>query len=459
MRVSVLTKLLIGFFVVLSGVNILFFLLSSQANSRMAYTYEQIWRLNTAVQDLQVASSDLTRWARAYAVTGDRREYDEYWHEIFEERRRDRAVETFEQMGAPQAERDMIAQALSLSNTLALLEAEAFEAVSASYMETAITLMFGDAYEAGRLPIMQTLDNLRTTVLSRTSSELDHALATAALFELLAIIAAASFAFFGIGGTILIKRNTDRLAANTTASLRQLESSIEAAVNQINDSAATIAEASNEQAAAVEETSATINETSSMIASNAENTRLAEQLALEAMETANKGMKEMQEMARTMQQINDSSGSISKIIKSIDDIAFQTNLLAINATVEAARAGGDAGRSFGVVAEEVRSLAQKSANEAATTADIIQKNITLTGAGREVSQRVSSSLEQITGKTDQLNKLIGEIRAASEEQASNEDIKSYAYFLYILQYYRNHHTLHLDLHLYNPVAVILIQGF
>ena len=201
-------------------------------------------------------------------------------------------------------------------------------------------------------------------------------------------------------------------------SLRSISEQLDAAVNTVNDSATTIAEASNQQAASIEETSATINESSSMIASNAENTRVASQLAAEAIDMANKGMQEMQEMSQTMKEINESSGTLGKIVKSIDDIAFQTNLLAINATVEAARAGGDAGRSFGVVAEEVRNLAQKSAGEAATTTDIIQKDITLTTTGREVSRRVLASLEQITEKTSELNKLIAEITAASEEQAS-----------------------------------------
>jgi len=204
----------------------------------------------------------------------------------------------------------------------------------------------------------------------------------------------------------------------SSESLRQVSGSLEAAVNQVNDSATTIAEASNQQAAAVEETSATINETSSMIANNAENTRMAAQLAAETAAMAEKGMEEMRGMSQIMDEINESSGTLSKIVKSIDDIAFQTNLLAINATVEAARAGGDAGRSFGVVAEEVRHLAQKSADEAATTTDIIQKDIALANSGRGTSRQVSSSLKGIADKIEQLNKFVAEISAASAEQAT-----------------------------------------
>ena len=211
-------------------------------------------------------------------------------------------------------------------------------------------------------------------------------------------------------------RITRPLVASASA-LSEISGSLEAAVRQVNDSSRVIAESSNEQAASVEQTSATLNETSSMIAGNAENTRLAEQLALEAQQLAERGMQEMQQMSQTMQEINASSGTLGKIVKSIDDIAFQTNLLAINATVEAARAGGDAGRSFGVVAEEVRNLAQKSAGEASTTTDIIDKDIMLTNAGRETSRQVSASLEGIAVKVNQLSKLVSEVSAASEEQA------------------------------------------
>ena len=193
---------------------------------------------------------------------------------------------------------------------------------------------------------------------------------------------------------------------------------ISASAAQLNGASESLAAGSSKQAAAIEETSATMNETASMVAQNAENTRIASQIAASATEMAGKGMKEMTDMVKTMEQIKESSDKISKIVKTIDDIAFQTNLLSINAAVEAARAGGDAGRSFAVVAQEVRELAQMSANASAETAEIIRKNIILTNSGREASKWVSATLGEITGQTDQLNKLMSEINSASEEQAS-----------------------------------------
>ena len=185
---------------------------------------------------------------------------------------------------------------------------------------------------------------------------------------------------------------------------------------QLAESSQQLSEGSTEQAAAIEETSATMDETSSMVKQNAENTRQANSLSREASEAAAKGSSRMQEMTNSMEELKKSSGEISKIIKVIDDIAFQTNMLALNAAVEAARAG-DAGQGFAVVAEEVRNLAQKSAQAAKDTAEIIDRNIELSDRGVSISVDVNDALEEIMQKSKDVNQLIEEISAASDEQA------------------------------------------
>jgi methyl-accepting chemotaxis protein len=127
--------------------------------------------------------------------------------------------------------------------------------------------------------------------------------------------------------------------------------------------------------------------------------------------------KYMSELMGVMTELKESSDKVGRIVKTIDDIAFQTNLLAINATVEAARAGGDAGRSFAVVAEEVRNLALKSSKEAANTTSIIENNISLTNSGREISDEVSNTLGDLMEKSQQLSQLISEVNTSSEQQA------------------------------------------
>lgn len=222
----------------------------------------------------------------------------------------------------------------------------------------------------------------------------------------------------GIMIALLISAGIEKSLKNIIGNIKSSTTDINSEVTTLKEASDSLAESSSRQAAAIEQTSATMNETESMVAQNAENTRIAAQLAADANDMAHKGMTEMQNMMKSMEEIKESSDKVGRIVKTIDDIAFQTNLLAINATVEAARAGGDAGRSFGVVAEEVRNLAQKSKSAAADTTSIIERNIQLTGSGRAVSHAVSVSLKKITEKAEQLNRLIVEINAASEEQAS-----------------------------------------
>jgi methyl-accepting chemotaxis protein len=117
-----------------------------------------------------------------------------------------------------------------------------------------------------------------------------------------------------------------------------------------------------------------------------------------------------------MHEIKASSDGIAKIIKTIDEIAFQTNILALNAAVEAARAG-EAGMGFAVVAEEVRSLAQRSAAAAKETAAKIEDSIAKTAQGVEISAKVSKSLAEIVTKVRRVDELVAEVSTASGEQS------------------------------------------
>lgn len=226
------------------------------------------------------------------------------------------------------------------------------------------------------------------------------------------VIALVIFLAVYVSGTI------EKQLKNVLGKIKNATQNIESAVTGLSDVSKNLADGSSTQAASIQETSATMNETTSMIAQTAENTSLATKFSQESKQSADNGKSKMQEMVQTMKQLKESSNTISNIIKTIDDIAFQTNLLAINATVEAARAGGDAGRSFAVVANEVRNLSNQSAEAAANTTQIIEKNIFLTNNGEKISAAVAESLATVTEKFDNLDKIISEIHAASEEQAS-----------------------------------------
>ena len=195
---------------------------------------------------------------------------------------------------------------------------------------------------------------------------------------------------------------------------------VSSASNQIASSSQQLADGSSEQASSIQETSATLEESASMIKHTTENTKQAAILAKQTKESAQKGNQEMQNMMSSMEELKKSSDQIAKIIKVIDEIAFQTNILALNAAVEAARAG-EAGQGFAVVAEEVRNLAQRSAQAAKDTAVIIESNIELSEQGVDVSKQVNESLLEINTQSQKVSELLNEVAAASQEQSQGID--------------------------------------
>jgi methyl-accepting chemotaxis protein len=148
---------------------------------------------------------------------------------------------------------------------------------------------------------------------------------------------------------------------------------------------------------------------------NADNSQKANNLSKQTRLAADKGVADMAGMNTAMGAIKESSDDIAKIIKTIDEIAFQTNILALNAAVEAARAG-EAGMGFAVVAEEVRNLAQRSAQAAKETATKIEGAIAKTAQGVELSGKVSAALNDIVAKARQVDELAAEVAGASREQ-------------------------------------------
>ncbi|GAB5496781.1 MAG: hypothetical protein Phyf2KO_18610 [Phycisphaerales bacterium] len=191
---------------------------------------------------------------------------------------------------------------------------------------------------------------------------------------------------------------------------------IDSGTRQIAQSSQQLSESASTQAASLQQISASLEEISSQTRQNADFAEEASTLSAESQKVAGQGAEEVTAMNCAMNEIRQSSSEISNIIKVIDEIAFQTNLLALNAAVEAARAG-EAGKGFAVVADEVRSLAMRSADAAKNTAAMIEESTQRANRGVEIADRLNTSLSGIVSSIGKVNSILGDISAASGEQA------------------------------------------
>ena len=185
--------------------------------------------------------------------------------------------------------------------------------------------------------------------------------------------------------------------------------------SQLTSSGKMLADGSTKQAAAIEETSASAEEISSMAQGGLGQMKDAAEITQITRSLAETGTADMQHMVEAMKKIDSSSTEIGTIIKTIESIAFQTNLLALNAAVEAARAG-EAGAGFSVVADEVRSLAQRSAEAARTTAERVAIALQNSREGGEICNRVAQHFATICERTTSIDSSMQGVVAAFQEQ-------------------------------------------
>ncbi|MBC7952937.1 MAG: MCP four helix bundle domain-containing protein [Rhodospirillaceae bacterium] len=213
----------------------------------------------------------------------------------------------------------------------------------------------------------------------------------------------------------------------TADKLFEIVTNINSSAGQIGSAASEVAagsqdlsERSEQQASALEETAASMEELAATVRQNAANAQQANQLAAGAREIASTGGQVVSDAIGAMGRISASSQKIEDIVGMIDEIAFQTNLLALNAAVEAARAG-DAGKGFAVVAQEVRNLAQRSAQASKEIKTLIAESSTQVRTGADLVKGAGKTLDDILGSVKRVADIVAEIAAASTEQASGID--------------------------------------
>ncbi len=211
--------------------------------------------------------------------------------------------------------------------------------------------------------------------------------------------------------------------AKMVESLNDLVGQVSDAVEQVGSGSEQVAQASQslsqgstEQASALEQISASVNQINSQSNRNSEAASEASSVAKGALQSATDGNDRMQSLVKVMAHVYDSSDQITKVVKVIDDIAFQINLLALNANVEAARAG-KYGKGFAVVAEEVRNLAVRSAEAVKETTAMVEEITRNIEEGNKAAEETSAQLEKIVSGASKVSDFLQEIALASKEQA------------------------------------------
>ncbi len=298
----------------------------------------------------------------------------------------------------------------------------AWQGLYGDYLERVGRGEFGEAHAivTGKMtPLLERLDNHLAALTRETESLISQARESSAVSVIRARNTSLVLMSITLGCAGMVLLVFRQIAANLRVACKQLHGRarrVSELAENVHSHGVSLSDGAEQQVQSIESTASSSQEVSATAAKNAaDSSQVADVLASVRLQ--------MDAMNRSAGQtvtamcgIDESSRKISKIIQVINEIAFQTNLLALNAAVEAARAG-QAGTGFAVVANEVRTLAQRSADAARDTEQLIQESIGRTRHGKTCLDDLLESIQTITGATDRVTELVGSVRVESGEQA------------------------------------------
>ena len=222
------------------------------------------------------------------------------------------------------------------------------------------------------------------------------------------------------GDFITLNDSLNQISILLSKSMMQIANSAEqvsGGAQQISNGAQMLSQGASEQAGSIEELATSINEISENVKNNADDTVAASELADVVENEIVASSKQMDQVTEAIEQIKQNSMDITGIVKDIEDIAFQTNLLSLNAAVEAARAG-DAGRGFSVVASEIRKLATKTTEASKTTAELIKKSTSSVEEGSDLISSAEQSMKHVVEGAREVASKIERISQSNIQQAN-----------------------------------------
>ncbi len=293
-----------------------------------------------------------------------------------------------------------------------------------AYLEAVTRNQFADAHEVlteKMDPLLkqlqdntQALERAQQQVLAASSRSADKEISQSRMIVWVVI----GLCLFVLTATFQLVRGIIRKLGLVAGRLFEHAGGVAKTAASVSSSGDMIAERAVTQATAIDSTSSTAEVVSGTAQENHQAAEEVARLAAQVQEHVTGANRTLQQLTVAMEQIDASSHQISKIMKVIDEIASQTNILALNAAVEAARSG-DAGLGFAVVADEVRSLAQRCAEAARDSEQLIQASVERSVTGRQRVEEVSCFVKSVTADVSQVNDIARRLQERSRSQASS----------------------------------------